>query len=174
MKKPKTRKNPKNEKPKKKKNFSSDFHIAQNLPIDPGAFEALADGGEPDGEDGAEKADEDDGRVVGVAARDGQVGRQAVEGAHDDDEQRGEQVAGVTEAAEIKGPTPGKDVGAATEEDEDLGNGVGDVLRGGFFGCQKKRMGTGFRRVEMWGLGGEKGEEKVGGIYKVDDHGGND
>lgn len=135
----------------------------------------MADGGEPDGEDGAEKADEDDGRVVGVAARDGQVGRQAVEGAHDDDEQRGEQVAGVTEAAEIKGPTPGKDVGAAAEEDEDLGNGVGDVLRGKvFWVSKKKKNGDGFRRVEMWGLEGEKGEEKVGGIYKVDDHGGND
>lgn len=101
-------------------------------------------GREPDGEDGAEKADEDDGRVVGVAARDGQVGGQAVESAHDDDEQRGQQVAGVAEAAEVKGPAPGEDVGAAAEEDEDLGYGVGDVLGGGFLSVKNKNR-DGFR-----------------------------
>lgn len=104
------------------------FHIVQSGPVDLGAFEPLAHRGEPGGEDGGEKADEDDGCVVCVAGRDGQMGGQAVENAHDDDEQRGEQVAGVAKTTEVKWAGGREDVGAATENYEELRDGVGDVL----------------------------------------------
>lgn len=106
------------------------FQIAQRVPVDAGAFKLAADGRKPDGEDGAKEADEDDGRVVDVEAGDGQVGREAVEHGGDEDERRGEEVAGVAERAEVKGPVAREDVRAAAQEDEELGHGVGEVLGG--------------------------------------------
>lgn len=116
------------QKPQTGQNLLSDFHIAQNVPIDPRAFKALADWGEPDGEDGAKQADEDNGHVVGAAARDGELRRQAVEDAHNKDEERGEDVAHVAETAKVKRTIFWENMGATAEEDEHLWDGVGDVL----------------------------------------------
>ncbi|MCJ1469614.1 hypothetical protein MMC07_008249 [Pseudocyphellaria aurata] len=110
-----------------KKTFRA-FQIAQNIPINTRAFKPPARGREPDAYDTAKEAQEDDRRVVGVAIGDGQLRRQAVDDADDEDEQRGEQVAGVAEMAEGKGPAGGEHVGAPPEKEKELGGGEGEVL----------------------------------------------
>lgn len=104
------------------------FQITQNVPIDAGAFKPLARGREPDAQDGAKKAEEDRGGVIGVTIRDGQLRRQAVDNTDGEDEQRGEQVAGMAEIAEVKGPAGGENVAAAAEKKEELGGGEREVL----------------------------------------------
>lgn len=104
------------------------LHITQQIPVNLWPFEPLPPHSPPHAQNPQEQTDQDDRSVVYVCTCNRNFWGHADEDRDDRDKDGGEEIADVAELAEVEW-MPGKD-GASAEDDQELGDGVGDVLWG--------------------------------------------